>query len=339
MNHKATIGITALALVLTACAGGGSAESPEAAAPAVETGPEYPTEQITINSPFDPGGGIDLAINTMIASLNDSGVSDADMRLSNIPGGGGLVAIAQLTADNSDDDSTLLLTSVSSLSNSIQNPDKPGLLSMTPLGGLYSEYTFIYVPASSPWMSLEDLGNALKADPGSVTMTGGTLGSADSIVAALFAGTLGLEFSQLAYLPLSGDENAAALLGGNSDVAAGGPDLLDLVDSGDLRVLAVSAPERLKSERVKDVPTMAELGYDVVQGNWRGLFGPPDMPQYAIDYWSEKLIELAATEEWTTAASENIWDIQPRDSDEFAAFLKDQDEVLTKVLISLGLAS
>jgi putative tricarboxylic transport membrane protein len=333
--HKAVLGVvtaavTALALTSCANAGGGTSDGDQ---------PDYPTSQITINSPFDPGGGIDLAINTMIKSLTDSGVSDASMRLSNIPGGSGLVATAQLAGDNDGADDTLLLTSVSSLSATIQNPGDVGLDKMTPLGGLYAEYTYIYVPAASPWKTLDDVADAIKADPGSVTFTGASLGSADNIVVAEFAQSLGLDFSDLAYVPLAGDENAAAILGGNSDVAAGGPDLLDLVDSGDVRVLSVSAPERLTSDRVKDIPTMSELGYDVTQANWRGLFGPPNMPQYAIDYWNDALTKLADTQEWKDAADQNVWDLTPMDKDEFTSFMADQTKTLTKVLTSLGLVN
>jgi len=334
--HKAVLGgaaVVALTIALTSCSGATDGSS------GGEEQPDYPTEQITLNSPFDPGGGIDLAINTLIMSLNESGISDADMRLSNIPGGSGLVAAATLAGDYDGDDSTLLVTSVSSLSATIQNPGQVGLDQMTPLGGLYAEYTYIYVPADSPWQTLDDVADAIKAGPGDVTFTGASLGSADNIVVAQFAQSLGLDFSDLAYVPLAGDENAAAILGGNSEVAAGGPDLLDLVDSGDVRVLAVSAPERLTSERVTDIPTMAELGYDVTQANWRGVFGPPNMPQYAIDYWDDTLTQLADAEEWQDAADQNVWDLTPMDRDEFTSFLEDQTDSLTTVLTSLGLVN
>jgi putative tricarboxylic transport membrane protein len=300
-------------------------------------GENYPDGQIAVVSPFDPGGGIDLAINTMISSLNDSGASDASMRLENIPGGSGMVATSTLAADNNGDPNTLLLTSVSTLSASIQDPANTSLLKMTPLGGLYAEYTYVYVPKDSPFTSIKDVADALKANPDDVVIGGASLGSADNLVVAQLAKDLGLSFDQLAYVPLAGDENAANLLGGQVDVTFGGPDLLDLVDSGDVRVLAVSAPKRLEIDRVKDIPTFIESGYQVSQANWRGLFGPPDMPQYAVDYWNEKLAELSKSAEWQSAAEKNVWDLTSLDREEFAKFLETEKESLTGLLGELGL--
>lgn len=320
-------------IALSACSMTGSGGDSDSGA----TNPDYPKGQITINSPFDPGGGIDLAINTLIKSLTDEKISDAQMRLSNIPGGSGLIAAAQLASDNDGDDSTLLLTSVSTLSASIQNPTSVGLDKMTPLGGLYAEYSYVYVPKDSPFQNLGDMMDAIKKDPGSVAIGGGSLGSADNMVMAELAKSVGVDFSDLAYLPLTGDENAANLLGGQVDVSMGGPDLLDLVDSGDVRVLAVSAPERLASDRVKDIPTMTEEGYQVDQANWRGLFGPPNMPQYAIDYWNDALQKLATSDAWKAAADKNVWDITGLNKDDFKSYLDDQTTTLTGVLTDLGL--
>lgn len=300
--------------------------------------PDYPQEQVTIYSPFDPGGGIDLAINTVIQSLTTSGTSDADMRLSNIPGGSGLVAISQLAADNDGDDAALLLTSVSTLSASVRNPNEPGIDLLTPLGGLYAEYTYVYVPGTSDYESIADIAADLESDPGSVVISGASLGSADNIVLAQFATELGIDFDQLTYLPLTGDENAASLLGGQVDVTFGGPDLLDLSDSGDVRVLAVSAPERIDNPRVSEIPTFAEEGYEgVAQSNWRGLFGPPNMPDHAVEYWDTVLQEMYTTDEWQEAAEQNVWDTMAYDRETFIDFLDDQKSTLTEILGNLDL--
>lgn len=327
----ASAGLMAVLATTSACGAGGSEGGDESS-------PEYPDGQITVVSPFNPGGGIDLAINTMISSLNDSGISDASLRLTNIPGGSGLVATSTLTADNNGDPNTLMVTSVSSMSASIQDPASPGLLTMTPLGGLFAEYTYVYVPEASPFTSITDVADALKANPDEVVIGGASLGSADNLVVAQLANSLDLGFDQLAYVPLAGDENAANLLGGQVDVTFGGPDLLDLVDSGDVRVLAVSAPERVQIGRVADIPTFVESGYEVNQSNWRGLFGPPEMPQYAIDYWNDALVELGDSQEWQTAAEENVWDLTPMDRDEFTDFLNTEEKNLTALLGDLGLA-
>ncbi|KWX68978.1 tripartite tricarboxylate transporter substrate binding protein [Mycobacterium sp. NAZ190054] len=316
-------------LTLTACGGGGGADG---AAP-----DDYPTGQITINSPFNPGGGIDLAINSIIAVLGETGLTDAQLRLNNMPGGSGMVATGTLASDHSGADDQLLVTSVSNLSASLQDSANVGLLNMVPLAGLFAEYTYVYVRQDSPFTQLSDVVDAIEANPGAVKIGGASLGSADNIVVANLAKSVDVPFSALAYLPLEGGENQTNLLGGQIDVAFGGPDLLDLVESGDARVLAVSAPERLTAERVKDVPTMTELGYDVTQSNWRGAFGPPEMPEYAQKYWGDTFKAMSTTPEWQAVADQNSWDITGLDPAEFQDFLENEQQSLTDSLTELGL--
>jgi putative tricarboxylic transport membrane protein len=325
------IGLTA-ALVVTACNGGSGSGGSGDAAP-----DDYPTGQITINSPFNPGGGIDLAINSIIQVLGEAQLTDAQLRLNHMPGGSGMVATGALAADYSGANDQLLVTSVSNLSASLQDSANVGLLNMVPLAGLFAEYTYVYVRKDSPFAELSDVVDAIKADPGAVAIGGASLGSADNIVVAEVAKTVDVPFSELAYLPLEGGENKTNLLGGQIDVSFGGPDLLDLVESGDARVLAVSAPERLTADRVKDVPTMTELGYDVTQANWRGAFGPPDMPEYAQEYWGETFKKLSTTPQWQAVADKNSWDITGLDPTEFKDFLDAEQQSLTSALTDLGL--
>lgn len=334
MNRRTILGGMGLAaaLVLTACNGAGGSSAGGDAAP-----DDYPSGQITINSPFNPGGGIDLAINSLIQVLGETKLTDAQLRLNNMPGGSGMVATGTLAADYSGANDQLLVTSVSNLSASLQDSANIGLLKMVPLAGLFAEYTYVYVRNDSPFTQLSDVVNAIKADPGAVTIGGASLGSADNIVAADLAKSVDVPFSELAYLPLEGGENQTNLLGGQIDVAFGGPDLLDLVESGDARVLAVSAPDRLTAERVKDVPTMTELGYDVTQANWRGAFGPPDMPEYAQKYWGDTFKKLSTTQEWQAVADKNSWDITGLDPTEFKSFLDTEQQSLTASLTDLGL--
>lgn len=326
------IGLTAI-LALTGCSGssaGGSAAGDSSS-------PDYPTSQITINSPFNPGGGIDLAINSIIQVLGETKLTTSPLRLANLPGGSGMVATGTLASDYKGADDVLLVTSVSNLSASLQDSANVGLMDMVPLAGLYNEYTYVYVRKDSPFKQLSDVVDAIKAKPGDVTIGGASLGSADNIVVAELAKTAGVKFDQLAYLPLEGDENQTNLLGGQIDVAFGGPDLLNLVESGDVRALAVSSPKRLTSKRVADIPTMTELGYDVTQSNWRGAFGPPDMPDYAVKYWGDTFKKLSTTAEWKAIADENVWDVTGLDPAQFTGFLGDQQKTLTTVLTELGL--
>lgn len=331
MRKALLAGVGVAALILTGCTTSGNDGDGDA---------EYPPSRMTIYSPFNPGGGIDLAINELVASLRAEGLVDIDLRLSNIPGGSGLVAVGQFAANNVGDDSTLLLTSISTQSASLQNPNEVGLDVMVPIGGLYAEYSYAFVPNDSPFQTFTEVMDALKADPNSLTVSGGTLGSADNIIVARLAQSIDISYDQINYLALSGDEHASNLLGHQVDVAFSGPDLFNLVESGDVRVLGVSSEERIDNELLADVPTFTELGYEgAVQLNWRGLFGMPDMPDYALEFWNDALQQLAQSQTWQETTASNVWDITGTDKDEFARFLAEERESLTTILTDLGLIS
>ncbi|MFV2008608.1 MULTISPECIES: Bug family tripartite tricarboxylate transporter substrate binding protein [unclassified Micromonospora] len=332
MRKAVIAGIGACVLALSACNSGGSEKGEEA-------GSAYPESQMTIYSPFPPGGGIDLAINSVMQALQEADLVDAQMRLSNLPGGSGMVATATLASNHDGADDTLLLTSVSNLSATVQESQNVGLSEMVPLAGLYAEYTYVYVRNDSPFQSLGEIVSEIEADAGGVIIGGASLGSADNIVVAELARGVGVKFEDLAYIPLPGDENASNLLGGQIDVSFGGPDLLNLVESGDARVLAVSAPERLTVERVASIPTIIESGYDVTQANWRGVFGPPNMPDYAVEYWSTKLMEMVETPQWQAIADQNVWDTTGLNREEFSTFLSEEEENLRRILTDLGLVT
>jgi len=325
------------ALALVACSGSGGGSGGGGGGGDSAASPDYPSSEITLYSPFPPGGGIDLAINSITETLRTTDLTTTPLRLGNMPGGSGMVATGTLASDYDGSSDVLLITSVSNLAASLQDSANVGLSDMVPLAGLYAEYTYVYVRKDSPFQQLSDVVNAIKANPGDVTIGGASLGSADNIVVAELAKSQGVKFEQLAYLPLPGDENQTNLLGGQIDVAFGGPDLLNLVESGDVRVLAVSSPERLTSPRVTEVPTMKELGYDVTQSNWRGAFGPPNMPDYAVQYWNDTFKKMSETEEWKKVADENVWDITGLDRTQFADFLSSEEKNLTTVLTELGL--
>ena len=58
--------------------------------------------------------------------------------------------------------------------------------------------------------------------------------------------------------------------------------------AGKVRVLAITAPERMKGDTVKDFPTLKEQGIDDEFTVWRGFMGPPGMSKSAVKYYEEK---------------------------------------------------
>ncbi|MGG3924321.1 tripartite tricarboxylate transporter substrate-binding protein, partial [Geobacillus thermodenitrificans] len=134
-----------------------------------------------------------------------------------------------------------------------------------------------------------------------------------------------------------GGEAMAALLGGNADViATDASSVGEYLKAGKVRVLAVSAPERLDGV-LKDVPTMKELDIDAEFTIWRGIFGPKDMSREAKAFWEETLKKLSEHEKWKEELQKQGWEAEYRNSDEFTKFLQEQEQQVGDLLKSLGM--
>jgi putative tricarboxylic transport membrane protein len=119
------------------------------------------------------------------------------------------------------------------------------------------------------------------------------------------------------------------------DVGLGGLDLMDLVEAGRMRVLAVNSPKRLGG-RFKDVPTFSEQGYDVVNENWRGLFGPPGISNSVVDYWRDAVRKMLQTDAWKKEAERNQW-VESFETDTFLASLEKEEAEYRQLAQKLGL--
>jgi putative tricarboxylic transport membrane protein len=111
-------------------------------------------------------------------------------------------------------------------------------------------------------------------------------------------------------------------------VAIGGvSEFIDLVKSGELRALGVLAENRLPGF---DAPTAREQGLDVTLSNWRGLYGPPDMPANAVAYWQKVLGQMVDTPTWKQIAERSQFTTTFMIGDEFQSFLaKSEADVKT----------
>jgi putative tricarboxylic transport membrane protein len=77
-----------------------------------------------------------------------------------------------------------------------------------------------------------------------------------------------------------------------------------------------------------DAPTAREQGLDVTLSNWRGLYGPPDMPQFAVAYWQKALGEMVESPTWKQIAQRSQFTTTFMIGDEFETFLaKTQTDV------------
>ena len=85
------------------------------------------------------------------------------------------------------------------------------------------------------------------------------------------------------------------------------------------------------------VRTCVEQGIDATFYNWRGIFGPKDMPEEARKFWEETLEKLVQTQEWADTCEKYGWDMDYLGRQEFEAFLAGVKEEYAVLLEQVGL--
>jgi putative tricarboxylic transport membrane protein len=327
----------AATLVLAACTTGDNAESP---GDSVEPGASaeavaYPTEDIAIMAPADPGGGWDSTARAMQTALTD-GVVDVGVEVYNVPGAGGTIGLAQLVENNAGDPHQLMVMGLVMVGGIRTNNSATTLEDVTPIASLTAEQEAIVVPTDSEYQTLEDLVAAWQADPTSISWGGGSAGGTDHILVGLLAQAAGVEPDGINYVPHSGGGEAlnAIISGAVTAGVSGVSEFADSVEAGQLRWLAVSgesAPEGI------DSPTIADAGFDVVLENWRGVVAPPDITDEQRDGIVQMITELHDSDGWQQQLEDNGWSDFFQTGDEFAAYLDEERTRVEAVLQEIGL--
>ena len=295
---------------------------------------DYPTKNIELTIPFAAGGGVDLFGRTVAQLLNDQKLVTKPITVINRPGAGGSVGMT-LMVKRKGDPYSLLGIAIHAIVTPLTLGTPYSYRDMTPIAKLFSEYQMLVVRTASPIRSLKDVEAALKKDPGGLSIGGASLGNADHIAIAKFARAIGIDPGKLNYIPYSGGESNSAIMGGHVDIGLGGLDLMPHVEAGRMRVLAVSSPKRLGGTFQK-LPTFIEQGYDVTNENWRGLFGPPEMPPAVVQYWRTALAQMVQSPAWKAELDKNQW-VPTFETDTFRASLDRDSQTYAALLKQLGL--
>ena len=93
-------------------------------------------------------------------------------------------------------------------------------------------------------------------------------------------------------------EGITALLGGHIDlVASPASGVLQLVQAGKARILAVASEKRLTGT-LAGIPTCKELGLAVIAANWRSIVGPGGLSAEQMRYWDDAFARVSRLAEW-----------------------------------------
>lgn len=295
-----------------------------------ETPVDYPNGAVTVIVPYAAGGGTDLVARALV----DSAKADFPKNISveNRTGGGG--AVGMLYGSNANPDGSAVTMVTVELTTLPHTGTGAGLSyeQFKPIMMVNSAYSAITVKADSEFNTLDDLLKHAKDNDIQIGNSG--VGAIWHLAAAGLGKAAGVEFT---HIPYDGAAPAITdLLGGHIDaVSVSYAEVAPQIQAGELKVLAVMAPERL--EAIPDIPTCKELGYDISIGTWRGLGVPKDTPDEIVNKLYEIFSKAAESDSFKEFMNSNNNVIEVLDSKEFEAKMASDNELFKSLISDLGL--
>lgn len=301
-------------------------------------GGEAAIDELSIVVPAGPGGGWDQTGRAMQAGMQEEGLVGT-ATVTNVDGAGGTVGLANIA--NSTDPNTLLVMGLVMVGAVETNESQARIEHTTPIARLTEEQEVIVVPAESPYQTIDDLVDDITQNGKKVSITGGSAGGTDHILAGMLLQASGMPSHNIAnklnYIAYSGGgESLAALLGNNVNAGISGvSEYAEQVAAGELRALAVSGAERV--DALPDTPTLTEAGYDVELTNWRGVVAPGNIDDAQREALTDAVTQLAESDTWQATLEEKEWDDAFLAGEEFDTYLEGNIAESRTVLQDIGL--
>jgi putative tricarboxylic transport membrane protein len=296
----------------------------------------YPTRLVQLVTAGNPGGGLDLQARMIDRAMTAEKLLDKPFVLSNKSGGGGNACTAFMVTQKGSG-YWLAVNTSRILMNPLMGTTEYDLKDMTPIACLTTEFSVWAVRADSKYKSVMEIFADLKKNPTSIPIGMGNVPSNDLFNILLPAKSQGIDYTKIKHVSFSsGGDVMAQLLGGHVPVIVSGvAEVVTQVDAGKVRLLSVSSASRI--DRLPGTPTWRDLGMDLVLPHWRGIFGPPDMPKVAQDYWIKKLGVMVKTKTWKDLLSKyELYDaFQP--GEDFRKKLEKDKVMYTELLGDMGM--
>ena len=295
---------------------------------------DFPEKDITLIVPWSAGGGTD----TIARALAKSAPKYLGVNVNVINQTGGTGSVGMGAAANARPDGyTVGLITFNLSTYRLQGLSDLSYRDFALMQLLNQSPGALTVNADSGFETLEDVVQAAKRNPGSVTVGHSGAGSAWHLSAAALALEYGLEFNSV---PFEGAApTRSALLGGHIDVATSGIDeMLQLYEAGEVKILAVNNLER--HPRFPEVPTVAEAGYPIESPvlDWRGLGAPKGVPEDRMEILIDGFKKMFEDQEIQDFCEEVGLVLVYRDPEGFEEFLQGMEKTLEPTIEAVGLA-
>ncbi|KPQ10118.1 MAG: TTT family tricarboxylic acid uptake system substrate-binding component [Saliniramus fredricksonii] len=313
-----------------------AAASTVAFAGAVQADEHQVLDSIHFIVPGGAGGGWDGTARGTGEALTESGLI-GQATYENMSGGGGGVAIRYMIDNAESLHDAMMVNSTPIVIRSLTGVFPQSFRDLTLVAGTIGDYAALVVNTDSDIETLDDLLAAYRNDPASMAIGGGSVpGGMDHLVAALVMEAAGEDPTGFNYIAYDAGGNAmAGLLSGEiAALSTGFSEAIDLAEAGEVRILGVTAEERV--DAYPDAPTIMEQGVDATFVNWRGFFAAPGLPEERLEEFQTVLAEMYDTEAWEEVRARNGWVNIHNNGEDFREFLEEQEQQIGDLMRTLG---
>jgi len=256
-----------------------------------------PAKPIEIVVPAGTGGGADQMARLISGIAEKHKLSPKPVIVVNKSGGAGAEGFLYVKGKKGD-----AYTLVITLSNLFTTPLHTGIpfnwRDLTPVARMALDQFILWVNAETPYKTAKEYVDAVKAKPTQFKMGGTGSAQEDQILTIQQEQALGIKFI---YVPFKGGgEVCVNLVGKHVDSTVNNPiECVSHWKAGRVRPLAVFDTARIPVAEWKEIPTVKEaLGVDIHYLMLRGIFGAPDMPKEALEWYQAFLKKISETPEW-----------------------------------------
>lgn len=306
------------------------------AAPALAQ-PRYPARPVQLICPWGAGGGTD-ATARIIAAILEKDLGQP-FNVVNRTGGSGVVGHSAI-ATAQPDGYTIGIITVEIAMMHWQGLTELKPSSYTPLALMNEDPPGVTVGHGAPWADIKALADAIKASrPGQLKASGTGQGGIWHLALVGWLQAMGLRGDHVRWVPSNGAAPAM------QDLAAGGVDIVTcsipearaMLDANRARALAIMAPSR--NPVFPNVPTLNEtLGINYSSGAWRGIAGPPNLPQPVRDVLVPALDRVYKSSEFQDFMKARGFGTVWGGPSDFAAFMERANAGMGEAMRAAGLA-
>ena len=256
---------------------------------------DYPNKLIRIVIGFAAGGPTDIPARFVADKLGER--LGQRVIVENKPAAAGMLATRDVLSQPRDGYTLLLCTHFEPINVASYKNAGFKLGDIAPISLIARYYYGLALSSSIPADDFASFVRYAKAHPGEVSYAVIGAGSAQEILARQLGKIAGITMNRIPFR--GGPQVVQELISGRVDFYVS-PTLavMPQYQSGQLKLLAVSAPSRLPN--APEVPTLKEAGIDYVRFGWLGICAGAGTPRPVIDRLNREIAQIVAMPEYKT---------------------------------------